>query len=324
MQNSHVSESVIQDILNIVHCHQNKDYSQVLTSFEYFGLGAEFYAQLVASDEFTCFNIEKKLLATVVDVLSARFLHRGNRVGVVDLGVGDGLKWNDAFKALTNRVSAHYVGIDMSADMIEMAKTHFCGDNIDYHVGNFMNAAKIKTHLHQDVDWRILSMLGNTICNFIDGVEELHVLKAAQHHDYCPTLVVLGLELFDNNTDSILRAYQNDLSRKIDMIPLGLLGIQDACGIHEIRFNERMSRVEEWYRVTTDVSFTPPFSEIRQELKKDDVILLSVTQKPTEHALVELLSKVWAKADIEIFREEGNAIVVISPHVYVTPDNASE
>jgi uncharacterized SAM-dependent methyltransferase len=212
---------------------------------------------------------------------------------------------------LQKRAGAQYLGLDISLPMIEFAEQRFYGPDIAYAQADFLDLESIQPHLSQDHSSRIISMLGNTICNFIDDSQQLETLKNIQEYDSKPSCVILGLELFTGDVDRILKSYRNDLTKRIDFIPLQMLGVDVDCGRHEIVFNEQMSRIEEWFHVSKESVFTPPYQDEEFKLKKEDAILLSVTRKPSFEELIDRLGSVWDEQSIDIYKKDANAIAII-------------
>jgi uncharacterized SAM-dependent methyltransferase len=304
-------EQMVSEILEILGQHRAKNYSQTLTSYGYFKEGPAIYDALINSGDYECFNKEKSLLADVCETLLNEPANPYDSLQILDLGVGNGLKWEDAFWTLRKKVPTEYLGLDISEPMIEFAKRRFCGPGIGYANADFLDLQSIHPHLSKDASLRIISMLGNTICNFIDDSRQLETLRQMQEYDSKPSFIILGLELFTGDIDRLLKAYCNDLTKRIDFIPLQILGVDSEIGIHEIVFNEELLRIEEWFHVSEDSVFTPPYQHAEFKLQRDDAILLSVTRKPTHDELLHRLSSVWELGAIAIRRQEANAIVVI-------------
>lgn len=126
-----INSSIINNILEIILQHQQKIYTQVLTSFEYFGEGPKIYEDLIHSKEYNCFTKEMNLFQNTIDDLSKE-ITKYHSVQILDLGVGDGEKWKNSFETLGSHLTAHYTGVDISANMIEIAQKHFYGKNIKY------------------------------------------------------------------------------------------------------------------------------------------------------------------------------------------------
>jgi len=305
--------NVRKEIGNIVRQHLQGNYLDTLTRFSYLDQGAEQFLKLVNSPDYTSYDQEMGLIDRMIPNLS-RFSR------VVDIGVGNGLK---AAKILSS-LDCKYLGLDISEDMLQIAREshdRILPDlNRKYVPIDFSNVPKLgsliypsgKSENDSDDDSDHFSLqgyrrkkpdlfllLGNTLTNETDMGFYLMALGLDLLRSRPENQLIVGLELYQDNIEQIVREYNNEENRALTVRPLEILnlnGINSNEGEIDISFNEEQRRIEEWFI-----------------MENDKRILLSVTYKPTLDQFREVVRQGGLQEDrLLLTEDESYALALLS------------
>lgn len=289
----------LEEITEIVGRHLQGDYSDSLTRFSYLNGGAESFIRLTQNPDYTGYEREISLLEQVMPQLVD--LVDGD-LQVVDLGVGDGRKLNQVLLNLQDQIEAEYLGIDLSPAMIEIARANNPLGR-DYAVCDFSDVEELSLELSQLGDGnRAIFMLGNTLTNEVDVEGFLRSLREAS----CDrSYLIVGLELFENNAEEIVREYRNEENYDLTFRPLEMIGIERSSGEIDIDYHPENQRIEEWY------TFNENGQVGEVEYHEGDRVLLSVTYKPTSSEVRDMFSRSGWNEEA-YFVDRSNAMILLS------------
>lgn len=290
------------EIRNIVIQHLRGDYSDSLTRFSYLNGGAEQFVQLTQNPDYTSYERELNLLHQILPRIREII---SNRLQIIDFGVGDGRKSNQIISYFRERIETSYLGLDLSHRMIEIARRNN-GHEGYYSVCDFGDMDQISRVLSGlPVNDRLIFLLGNTITNEVDIVNYLRRLQRMMQRR---TYLVIGLELFQDNVNEILREYRNEENYELTFRPLQMLGIERNHGEINIVFNQDLQRVEEWFIFNTS-------GQVRDfHYQQGDRVLLSVTYKLTMNSIREIISNSGWREETSVV-DRDYSLFLISPKV---------
>ncbi len=243
-----------------------------LLKFAYIGKGRERFIRAIKSKEYTTFRNEKEIIVKNIDVIS-KFL--GEKV--IELGCGDEMKSYKLF------IKKEVTCIDISKDaLIEFSKK-LLGKvkkltliNSDFCKFNFSNLKGSSL------------LLGNTLGNMLNMKQFLKKLKGVGN-------LVLGMEVFNGDIESIVREYDNVEGFRFIFTPLEALGVEFDERRFKVIFNKKKRRIEEYFLLPKRI-----FGK-----KK---ILLSISYKLTEEELLSLIDKFFSIE--KVFKKGRNRIIL--------------
>ncbi len=280
-----------EQIETIIQQHLNGNYSDSLTRFSYLNGGAEQFIRLTQNPDYTSYDRELNLIQNVLP-----FLQNLDSLQIIDFGVGDGRKMNLIIPNLSN---VSYLGLDISPAMIDFARD----DNnyrTNYFLYDFSDVAELQNLFHSLPQPRLITMLGNTITNEIDVGNYLESLRTLDSN-----YLLIGLELFQDNTDEIVREYRSEENYNLTFKPLEMIGIPRSHGDIEINYNSEQQRIEEWFVFNTS-------GQIKDiQYRSGDQILLSVTHKPTFEQIQEIIHNSGWNEEVTIV-DESYALFLLS------------
>jgi uncharacterized SAM-dependent methyltransferase len=226
----------------------------------------------------------------------------GRDLQIVDFGVGDGRKLNQILSSLRESISVSYLGLDLSQAMIEVARRNNAFGN-DYSICDFSNMGQL-TRVFGRLPYaeRLIFMLGNTITNEVDVESYLHSLRSITERQ---TYLMIGLELFQDNVDEIVREYRNEENYNLTFRPLEMIGIERNHGQIDIDFNPERQRIEEWFIFNQN-------GQVRDiQYQEGDRVLLSVTYKPTMTQIREMINNSGWNEEMSVV-DSGYALLLLS------------
>jgi len=283
-----VNSQIIQQILDIVRQHQRGIYSDSLTRFSYLEEGSDLFLQLTKNPDYITHQREVKLLQSLFGKILS--IQTSGNLHVIDMGVGDGLKSREILERLERMgFELFYTGIDMSLEMIEVARENQNSLNIDrnYVQFNFRDFTQLGILLENPVNTdRLFLLLGNTLTNEIDIRRFLSSFGKCLNQDGRNYFLV-GFELLNGSVEEIVREYDNEQNRRLTVGPLEIIGVDTKIhGRVEIGFNKQESRIEEWYIFSRRCEIDT--NEGWLIFDSGDRILLSVTYKPRFENAIEI------------------------------------
>lgn len=289
------------EIEDIVRQHLQSDYSDSLTRFSYLNGGAEQFISLTRNPDYTSYERELGLLNQIFPNIRSLV---GNKLQIIDFGVGDGIKLNYALSYLRRRIDVSYLGLDLSTAMIEIARRNNSFAN-NYSVCDFGDMIQLSREFNRlPNDSMLITMLGNTITNEVNVGDYLVSLRNLVGRR---TYLMMGLELFQDNIDEIVREYRNEENHNLTFRPLEMLGISRIHGEINIDYNPERQRIEEWFIFNGE-------GQVRDiQHQEGDRVLLSVTYKPTITQIREVIyNSGWGEEMCIIHR--GYALLLLLPN----------
>jgi SAM-dependent methyltransferase len=284
-------------IEEIVRQHLQGNYSDSLTRFSYLNGGAEQFIRLTQNPDYTSYMRELGLIESIFGSLE-----HFSCLQVIDFGVGDGRKLNLVLSNLRKYMEVSYLGLDLSSAMIDIARKNNSFGNT-YSTCDFSDMFQLIREFSKLPDTqRLIFMLGNTITNEIDIENYLRSLRRIVNR---LTYLMIGLELFQDNADEIVREYQTEENYDLTFRPLERIGIERAHGIVDIDFNLERQRIEEWFIFNKT-------GQVRNiHYQKGDRVLLSVTHKLTMAQIREIVSNSgWCEE--KSVENNGYALLLLS------------
>ena len=291
--------SELTEIEDIVRQHLQGDYSDSLTRFSYLNGGAEQFIRLTQNPDYTSYERELSLLNQILPNIRSLV---DNNLQVVDFGVGDGRKLNQVLLYLRERIDTTYLGLDLSSTMIEIARRNNPVET-NYSICDFSNISQLSRVFRTlpDID-RLILMLGNTITNEVNVERCLCRLRESLDRQ---AYLIIGLELFQDNTDEIVREYRNEENYNLTFRPLEMLGIERYHGEIDIDFNPERQRIEEWFIFNRE-------GRIRDiQYQEGGRVLLSVTYKPTMTQIREMINNSGWNEEMSVV-DRGYALLLLS------------
>lgn len=269
------SEQQIYDIIQSLQL-----YRELPLKYSYFGEGAKLW------DEFRSYpggTFDTKFLVESNQSYIDAVLQKFEKINIVDIGVGNGLGAKEVieYAELKGKLNK-YVGIDISSDMLTIAKNniklwfgnkvtcemHECdisnqtfGDIIAEPVNNDVNTPQVGN---------LLLLFGGSISNFKYPNDVLrNINKSMGSEDILLCQFKIGTEAVKNRLSFIVN-YQNQSSTVLD-----LLGIDKSLYSQEIGFDEkeaiRFGRIR--LNRTLKIDFHLPKGKWQVDLKKQETIL---------------------------------------------------
>ncbi|MBU0459702.1 MAG: L-histidine N(alpha)-methyltransferase [Nanoarchaeota archaeon] len=288
-----------EQIEKIVRQHLQENYSDSLTRFSYLNGGAEQFIRLTQNPDYTSYERELNLINQILPNIKNLV---GSNLQIIDFGVGDGRKLNQILSSLRESIDVSYLGLDLSPTMIEVARINNRFGDI-YSICDFSNMGQLTSvfeRLHDSE--RLIFMLGNTITNEVDVESYLHSLRSITERQ---TYLAIGLELFQDNVDEIVREYRNEENYNLTFRPLEMIGIERNHGQIDIDFNPERQRIEEWFIFNQD-------GQVRDiQYQEGDRVLLSVTYKPTMTQIREMINNNGWNEEMSIV-DRGYALLLLS------------
>jgi uncharacterized SAM-dependent methyltransferase len=290
-----------EQIEEIVRQHLQGNYSDSLTRFSYLNGGAEQFIRLTQNPDYTSYVRELNLINQILPNIRNLI---GMDLQIVDFGVGDGRKLNQILSSLRKSIDVSYLGLDLSLAMIEVARRNN-PFGTDYSICDFSDMSQLIREIRRLSDAeRLFFMLGNTITNEVNVENYLYSLRSITERQ---TYLAIGLELFQDNADEIVREYRNEENYSLTFRPLKMIGIEKNHGQVDIDFNPERQRIEEWFIFNQN-------GQTREiQYRESDRVLLSVTYKPTMTQIREMISNSGWNEEMSVV-DRGYALLLLSSH----------
>ena len=272
------------EIRQVLLAHTIENYSDTLTKFSYIADGTQNFLDMIQNPNYHGYRREILILERMTN-----YFPKGRNI--IDFGPGNGVK---GMMIAQSSESLSYLAIDISQSMLATARSNF-NLNIpaEFRCMNFSNFTTFNNSL--------ILLLGNTLTNEINMNKLLITIRNSCRH----SSLLIGVELFSEDINQILREYRCEANYELTARPLELIGIPREIGHIDIEYNLRENRIEEWFIV--DMAFT---SE-NIDLQPQDHILLSITNKPSiEHITTIIESSGWRIERIELI--ENHAVFLLS------------
>lgn len=253
---------------------------------------------------------EESLLKEVLPKISQIIM--GKSLNLLDLGCGDGIKAILVIKALSQHAQLRYCPIDISAFMVQTAATTIKNSGfpenvleMKFNVSDFENLNNVTPLFRSEsFDNHLLMLLGNTLGNF-DVHSILHGIKQGMKSG---DLLVIGNGIIEDNTDlsGILETYNNPKIKEWLSQVISGIGLNDSDVEFHTEFKN--SCIEEYFRVKTD----KVISALGQQIyfKKDDEILVAVSNKYTSEKLKEEIDYYFNDSQIILNKDNSYALVI--------------
>jgi len=235
-------------------------------------------------------------------------------VNIVDIGCGDSSPVFPIVDSLIERRQKfNYIPIDISAEMLELAKKKFSakypGVNIfphqlDFELGNFTDV--IYEHKTEDTV-NLMLFLGSTLGNFSDRRRILTNFRDSMGaNDY----LLLGMELINfSKVENLVPHYTNDIVVDLVYTLPQKIGIDLKSSKPEVLWNERKSQIEVLANMTKDLEI-----KIEKEaviLKKNERVLLARSVKFNEASFTDLLSAVDLRNELLTVNEDRSYLLTL-------------
>ncbi|MBT5022213.1 hypothetical protein HOK51_05460 [Candidatus Woesearchaeota archaeon] len=306
------SLSYSNEILDILKNHLVGNYSDSLTRFSYLNSGAESFVRLTQNPNYTSYDVESQLLSNLIPAMSSIISDVNNsNLQLIDFGVGDGLKSECIITDLSCRHNISYLGLDMSKDMLNIAQRDQNGIGIlaEHGLCDFSNIENLNDFLNRDDSTQLILMLGNTLTNEVNMEQYLsdlrNLVEAAENRTY----FLIGLELIQEDINSIVKEYRTEENYELTFLPLEMIGVDRTLGCIDIGFNESLGRIEEWFRFNSDYDL-----EIDDEtltFRPGDAVLLSVTYKPTLQHMKNIVSNSGWREEVGMLSENESYLLML-------------
>ncbi|MFF5004769.1 L-histidine N(alpha)-methyltransferase [Streptomyces phaeochromogenes] len=265
-------------------------YREIPLQYGYFDGGAEYWDKyanrLLNEQSANMLNKTVELIASNLANLD-RLIGNHKRVNVIDLGVGNGLPVKGLLDHLLKRgVLNRYVGIDLSHNMLEIAKQNidrwFDGKVSVETYARDMTTERFKDLLVADYDTdtdkplNIVTLLGATLLNLRDPEDMLRLVRASMMPDdvlvYTTKLDTANARrYFDFNTGEDAAMLADDHRMVIE-----LLGIDPSMyepeQFYDAALRSRLIRIR--LKLDVTVRFKRAGGEWRVELNRNDTITL--------------------------------------------------
>ena len=133
-------------------------------------------------------------------------------------------------------------------------------------------------------------ILGNTLANEISMDKYLRRLRNISHKE---THLLIGIELVNNASKSTINAviseYNCEENKGLTINPINDIRSLSKAGELIIIFNEELSRIEERFVFNKHTIINNKNKNLKYNV--GDYLLLSITQKPSLRAFVELIDR---------------------------------
>lgn len=258
-------------------------------------------------------NVVKKEELLLKEVLpSISKMISGKSLNLLDLGCGDGEKAILIIKELSQYAQLRYCPIDISAYMVQTAakkiKNSGFPENVlemKFNVSDFENLNNVTPLFRSEsFNSHLLMLLGNTLGNF-DMHSILHGIKQGMKPG---DLLIIGNGIIENKTDisNILETYNNPkINEWLSQTVVGI-GLDDSDVEFHTEF--RNSRIEEFYRLKIDKTISALGQKV--SFKKDDEILVAISNKYTPEKLKEEIDYYFKDSQIVLNEDNSYAVVI--------------
>ncbi len=256
---------------------KNIQKGKPLLKFSYVNKGAKKFLKVLNSKEYYTTKNELKIITKEEKELQS-FLKKN----IVVLGVGNG----DKIKKLINAPSKNVTLVDISEDLMKIAKSKIQKSDLTTIIDSFEN---IDVSKFQNTTFIIL---GGTLFNNDNWIDFINRLKQKSINSN----LIIGVELLNGiSIEDIIRQYNNETGFEFIFQPLKIIRIKRNSGKIKVNFNILKDRIEEWF-----IPNKPMFNK-----KK---ILLSISIKISEERFIKKINK----KNIEFnFKEGDNHIIGI-------------
>jgi len=283
-------------IISIIQQQLASNYSHTLTKFSYLDKGTNYFLQLMDYPEYHTYHNEIHLIEKIIPSLNKTVGSSKKQLEIIDLGPGNGKKSAMVLSGLSTN-SINYKAFDISKTMLNNAqKTHQTLLNIaakKYYLCDFTNLKKLNKTLHPltaNNTNMLIMLLGNTLANepdmyvFLTNLKSLFTSLQSKE-----TFLLIGIELYSENSISIINQYDNNINRDLTFFPLKMLNINKDSGKIVITLNKSRQRIEEKFIFTSNQQLN--IGEKTINFQNGDELLLSVTNKPTLNTIKKISKK---------------------------------
>ncbi len=136
----------------------------------------------------------------------------------------------------------------------------------------------------------LIMILGNTLANEISMDKYLGRLRNISHEE---THLLIGIELINNASkstiNSVINEYNCEENKELTINPINDIRSLSKAGELRIIFNEELSRIEERFVFNKHTIINNKNKNLKYNV--GDYLLLSITQKPSLRAFVELIDR---------------------------------
>ncbi len=245
------------------------DCERSLIKYSYLGEGARNFLRLTRHPDYQGFRRELQLIELMSEEL--RFL---SDIHILDLGPGDGLKAGRIMEIIGP--NTEYTAIDLSPEMLSITEhnlaeiTQGSGRFIR---GDFSDPGLLQNLVINQGGNRLVLLLGNTVANEPNLEDFIEMIRQNTVGSGGRTFILLGIELYDEDIQGILREYTNEENTSLSVQPLRLAGVETCHDRFSVSFNEIRHRIEEWFTLPDGAR-----------------VFLSSTQKPDAKTWEEIMT----------------------------------
>lgn len=251
------------------------EHERSLIKYSYLGEGARNFLRLTRHPDYQGFRRELQL----IELMSEELRSLG-ATHMLDLGPGDGLKARRIMEIIGG--DTQYAAIDLSPEMLSIAEQNVASitqERGTFIRGDFGDPGLLRSLRMDQGSNRLVLLLGNTVANEPDLEAYIEMIRQNTVSPGRRTFILLGIELYDEDIQSILREYINEENTSLSVQPLHLAGLDTCHDRFSVTFNETRRRIEEWFA----------FSDGAR-------VLLSSTQKPDEKTWEKIMSSgAWCR-----------------------------
>jgi len=277
----------------------------ITSEFSYWGRQeSEQWLSVCDANEYSVYGMAVETIKNhSADIVKALKIKESSEINFISFGVGNGMKDMYILKEIIKQNSkAKYFPIDISLDMLEEAIRNIFVElkpiDTTAFVADFDDFKDISARLREvSYDCHLVSMLGNTLGNFVGQVEVLNNIRGGMRmNDYLLVEVTMRRDDSSNrreNLTSLINSYNNDAYKDFVFTPLKKAGFKKTDGVIEVeygpnQFYQTLYSIEIWFHLTTDKVVNYAGEEVI--FKKDERIKLYVSHKYTRENMESLLS----------------------------------
>lgn len=263
--------------------------------FAYVGRAAYTHDKLVRSKEYGLADTEALLIEDrfVADILPKI---RSDKLGLIDVGAGNGLKAALILRFLRQESAyLRYIALDYSETLLTIARNNLLSEfpalklrtyQLDFETKSLEILADVNGDAH-----RLFLFLGQTLGNPSKPIKALeNIREGMRTGDH----LLVGVEMYHSNRiEQVLEHYRNEPFYAAIFNPLTFAGLTRNDGLITVEF-ERVSRdVKVYFVLTTNVLIQLPDLE-KVELNVGDRILIGRSHRFT----VDDLETLFARANL--------------------------
>ncbi len=249
-----------------------------------------------------------------------RHIDKDDTVNIIDLGCGDGIPMLPVFDELKNNKSLKYIPIDISDEMLAVAKKNV-SDNfptidvipIQFDFEKSETLEELFSITRGEKAKNFFFLLGNTLGNF-DNTEKIltNIKLLMSPNDY----LIIGNEISNLlASPKLVNYYKTDEVFRISTTTLQNYGANLSKEEFDVRWNTHLKQIEIFVKLNANREIKIADQSVYFE--KGEEIMLIISKKFTEDSLMVLFNKVGFRTDFFTSnKKKDTCIISISPTRY--------